>query len=207
MAIGILRGMLYTLCMIYTLNIEKAIKFAGKTHNHYQEQKRKGKKIPYISHPLTAGIILALAGASEDVIVAGILHDTIEDSIDAKKVTAEMIEERFGTLVRELVVSVTEADKSLPWAERKALALSHIEHFSEDSVLVKSADVLSNGRELVDDYGRHGDEVFGRFAVSKGETLANYMRIIEALLHRFPESPLADDLRILTLALSKIARS
>ncbi|MFZ1720119.1 MAG: HD domain-containing protein, partial [Candidatus Moraniibacteriota bacterium] len=113
--------------MIYTNKIEKAIKFAGKTHNHYQEQKRKGKNIPYIAHPLTAGIILALAGASEDVIVAGILHDTIEDSIDEKKVTAEMIAERFGEKVRDLVLSVTEMDKSLPWVERKALALAHIE--------------------------------------------------------------------------------
>lgn len=191
--------------MIYTLNIEKAIKFAGKTHNHYQEQRRKGKRIPYIAHPLTAGIILSLAGASEDVIVAGILHDTIEDSIDEKKVTPEMIEERFGAIVRDLVLSVTETDKSLPWAQRKALALSHIEHFSEDSVLVKSADVLSNGRELVDDYGRHGDEVFDRFAASKEDTLANISRVIEALLRRFPESPFADDLRILMEALDEIS--
>ncbi len=191
--------------MIYTLNIEKAIKFAGKTHNHYQEQKRKGKRIPYIAHPLTAGIILSLAGASEEVIIAGILHDTIEDSIDEKKVTPEMIEERFGKSVRHLVLSVTEMDKSLPWAERKAIALSHIEHFSEDSVLVKSADVLSNGRELVDDYKRDGNEVFDRFAVSKEDTLANISRIIEALLRRFPESPLVEDLRILAKALDEIS--
>jgi (p)ppGpp synthase/HD superfamily hydrolase len=190
--------------MIYTLNIEKAIKFAAKTHNHYQEQKRKGKKIPYISHPLTAGIILALAGASEDVIVAGILHDTIEDSIDEKKVTPAMLEERFGVAVRDLVLSVTEEDKTLSWTERKASALSHIEHFSEDSALVKSADVLSNGRELVDDHGRHGDEVFKRFVASKEDTLANTQRVIEALLRRFPESPLAEDLRILGQALVQI---
>jgi (p)ppGpp synthase/HD superfamily hydrolase len=192
--------------MIYTRNIEKAIKFAAKTHNHYQEQKRKGKRIPYISHPLTAGIILSLAGASEEVIVAGILHDTIEDSIDEKKVTPAMIEERFGAVVRDLVLSVTEEDKALPWAQRKASALSHIGHFSQDSVLVKSADVLSNGRELVDDHGRHGDEVFKRFVASKEDTLANIFRVIEALLMRFPESPLAEDLRILSTALDEIAR-
>ncbi len=183
--------------MIYTNKIEKAIKFAAKTHNHYQEQKRKGKRIPYISHPLTAGIILALAGASEDVIVAGILHDTIEDSIDEKKVTGTMIEERFGRKVRELVESVTEMDKSLPWAERKAIALSHIEHFSEDSALVKSADTLSNGRELVDDYKRQGVRIFDHFASSPANTLSNYRRIIDALLRRFPGSSLAEDLRIL----------
>lgn len=181
--------------MIYTKKILKAIKFAAKTHNHYQQQTRKGKVIPYISHPLTAGIILSLASASEDVIVAGILHDTIEDSIDEKKVTPQMIEERFGKKVKDLVVSVTEMDKTLPWAQRKADALEHIRHFSQGSVLVKSADVLSNGTELADDYARDGKEVFKRFRASASDTLANYERVIAALLKRWPKNPLAGDLK------------
>lgn len=186
--------------MIYSEKIQRAIKFSVKTHQVYQEQKRKGKGTPYISHPLTAGLILALAGATEDVVVAGILHDTIEDSVSHKKVTPEMVEERFGTTVKDLVVSVTEMDRTLPWAERKALALEHIAHFSHDSVMVKSADMLSNGTELVDDYrvelkaGRDGKEVFSRFKATAEETLTNYERVIEALLARFPESLLTDDL-------------
>lgn len=184
--------------MIYTKKILKAIKFAAKTHNYYQQQTRKGKVIPYILHPLTVGIILAKAAASEDVIVAGILHDTIEDSIDEKKVTPAMIEERFGKKVKDLVVSVTEMDRTLSWAERKANALEHIRHFSRDSVLVKSADVLSNGTELADDYARDGKEVFKRFQASAADTLANYERIIVALLKRWPKNPLAGDLKKLS---------
>ncbi|MGB5019192.1 MAG: HD domain-containing protein [Candidatus Moraniibacteriota bacterium] len=183
--------------MIYTNKIEKAIKFAAKTHNHYQEQKRKGKNIPYIAHPLTAGIILALAGASEDVIVAGILHDTIEDSIEEKKVSSEMIAERFGVPVRDLVLSVTETDKTLSWEKRKAIALAHIEEFSEDSALVKSADMLSNGRELIDDFKRHGMRIFDYFTASPRDVITNYQRVIDALLRCFPESLLAEDLRTL----------
>ncbi len=70
--------------MIYTQKIQHAIRFAIKTHEGYQKQKRKGKDVPYITHPLTVGLILAKAGANEDVIIAGILHDTIEDSIEEK---------------------------------------------------------------------------------------------------------------------------
>ena len=81
--------------MIYKPKIQHAIRFAIKTHEIYQKQKRKGKDIPYIIHTLTVGLILAKAGVSEDVVIAGILHDTIEDSIDKKKVTKEMIIERF----------------------------------------------------------------------------------------------------------------
>jgi len=180
--------------MIYTKNVQKAIKFAAKTHNQYQQQLRKGKEIPYITHPLTVGIILSLSGASEDIVVAGILHDTIEDSADHKKVTAGMIAERFGDAVAELVLSVTETDKSRSWDERKAEALGHIAHFSHDSLLVKSADVLSNVTELIDDHARYGDEVFSRFHVPKGKTVSQQLKVIAAILGRWPESPLSGDL-------------
>ncbi|NTW22888.1 HD domain-containing protein [Candidatus Falkowbacteria bacterium] len=181
--------------MKYTQKIQRAIKFSVKTHEVYQKQKRKGKDIAYITHPLTVGLILSQAGASEDVIVAGILHDTIEDSPDHKKVDAAMIKDRFGDHVAELVVSVTEADQSLPWADRKREAREHIADFSIDSLLVKSADVLSNTSEIVDDFARYGDEVFERFSASKADSLNHYLLAIEALIKRWPESPLADDLR------------
>ena len=190
--------------MIYTRNIQKAIKFAAKTHNHYQNQKRKGKQTPYIAHPLTAGIILALAGASEDVVVAGILHDTIEDSVEHKKVTVEMIAERFGAGVAELVLSVTEIDKSLSWDERKAEALGHIAHFSHDSLLLKSADVLSNVTELVDDHARYGEDVFSLFHVTKEKTVAHQLKVLAALLDRWEDSPLAGDLKAVSEELRRI---
>ncbi|MCX6747825.1 MAG: HD domain-containing protein, partial [Candidatus Nomurabacteria bacterium] len=127
--------------MIYTQKIEEAITLAIKTHEIDEKQKRKGKDIPYITHPLTVGLILSLAGASEDVIIAGILHDTLEDSINEYKVTKEMIAEQFGDNVMQLVLSVTEQDKSLSWEVRKAEALEHIKTFSHDSLMLKSADL------------------------------------------------------------------
>ena len=112
--------------MIYTPKIKAAVRFAVKTHDVYQKQKRKGKDVAYIEHPLNVALILAMAGASEDLIVAGILHDTIEDSVPAKKVTKEMLTERFGRNAAELVNGVTEQDKSLPWEIRKERAFEHI---------------------------------------------------------------------------------
>jgi len=190
--------------MIYTTTIQKAIKFAAKTHNHYQQQKRKGKEIPYITHPLTVGMILAMAKTSEDVIIAGILHDTIEDSVAEKKVTAEMIIERFGEEVMRLVLSVTEQNKSLPWDERKAHAIQHIENFSHESVLVKSADVISNISELIDDHKKYGAEVFERFNAPKEKIIPNQLKVISALVDHWPESPLAWDLKFLASNLSRI---
>lgn len=190
--------------MIYTSNIKKAIRFSVKTHEVYQKQKRKGKDIPYITHPLSVGLILARAGASEEVVIAGILHDTIEDSVSEKKVTRGMLVERFGEEVAVLVESVSETDKSLSWEERKKEALAHIGTFSRGSLLVKSADIISNASELVDDYRREGGEVFARFNAPKEKILKHYFEAINAIVGKWEESPLVEDLRVLSGELQKI---
>lgn len=179
--------------MKYTQKIQHAIRFSVKTHEIYQKQKRKGKDVPYIIHPLTVGLILASAGADEDLIIAGILHDTIEDSIEGKKVNAGMISKRFGERVAELVLSVTEVNK--PWEERKEEALGHIKTFSKDSILLKTADIIANNFELVDDYDKKGEEAFKIFGVSKEKKLKEQIRLMEALLKKWPESPLAKSLK------------
>ncbi len=178
-----------------TPKIQEAIRFSIKTHEVYQKQKRKGKDIPYITHPLTVGLILARAGASENVVIAGILHDTIEDSTPEKKVTKEMIAERFGESIASLVLSVTETDKELTWEERKAEALEHIKSFSNDSILLKSADIIANTSELIEDYVKGGDEVFDRFNAPKERLLEQSLRTIRAIYEKWPESPLAPNLR------------
>jgi (p)ppGpp synthase/HD superfamily hydrolase len=190
--------------MQFTSKIQKAIKFATKTHEVYQKQKRKGKDVSYITHPLTVGIILARAQASEDVVAAGILHDTIEDSIPQKKVTHGMLAERFGKRVADLVESVTERDKSLPWEERKAAALRRIGEYDYDSLSVKSADVVSNNSEILDDHARYGDEVFDRFSAPKEKMIQHHLRVIEAILGAWAENPLRDDLGVLARELKKL---
>ena len=190
--------------MIYTSLIQKAIRFSIKTHEVYQKQKRKGKDIPYLAHPLTVGLILARVGASEDVIVAGILHDTIEDSTPEKKVSRDMLEERFGPTVADIVLSVSETSKELPWEERKREAIEHIKSFSHDSLLVKSADVLSNGSELIDDYTRDGDQVFARFNAPKDKIVAHYLSVISAITEHWPENPLVEDMGGLLENIKKI---
>lgn len=178
--------------------IQRAIKFATKTHEIYQKQKRKGKDVSYITHPLTVGILLSSIGADVDVVCAGILHDTIEDSIEEKKVTAQMLTDRFGEKVAELVLAVTETDKSLSWEKRKEQALEHIKTFSHEAILVKSADIVSNLTEMVDDHNKEGDQIFQRFNASKDRKIKNILETNTALLEAWPESPLAQELSYLS---------
>jgi (p)ppGpp synthase/HD superfamily hydrolase len=190
--------------LVFSKEIKKAIRFSIKTHEVYQKQKRKGKDIPYIVHPLTVGLILAHAGAKKELIIAGILHDTIEDSPPEKKATREMIAERFGREVADLVESVTEPRKDLPWEERKRAALEHIGTLSNDAVMLKSADLISNASDILDDYAKEGDELFSRFNAPKEKILWHYTSALKAARERWSESPLAADLKSLEEALSAL---
>lgn len=189
--------------MIYTERIQRAIRFSLKTHEVYQKQKRKGKDIPYVMHPFTVGLILARAGASEDVIIAGILHDTIEDSVTEKKVTKAMIAERFGENVANIVDSVTEQNKSLSWQERKDGALVNIASFSHDSLLVKSADLIGNASEILEDYAHEGRAIFDRFN-GGDKMIHHYIQAMNAVMERWLNNPLLSDLAHLAASLSVI---
>lgn len=190
--------------MIPLHKIQKAIKFATKTHEVYRKQKRKGKNISYITHPLAVGILLSHIGANENVVCAGILHDTIEDSIPKKKVTFAMLEERFGIAVAQMVWAVTETDKTLSWDVRKKQALEHIKTFSHDALLVKSSDLIGNLSELIDDYEKDGDQVFKRFNAPKEKKIKNSLETITAVVTRWPKNPFSKELRQLAGKLRKI---
>lgn len=190
--------------MVYSQKIKKAIRFATKTHEIYQKQKRKGKDVAFITHPLTVGLILARAGASEEVVAAGILHDTIEDSPRERRVDREMLRERFGSKVADLVMDVTEKNEELPWRERKEKAVREVESFSHESLLLKSADVVANMGELIQDYYREGDGAFVNFNASKEEILENKEELISAILSKWQENPLYQDLKYMKEELEAI---
>jgi len=117
----------------------EAASFAAQRHTGHH---RKGQtKEPYINHPLEVANLLANVGGVEDidVLIAGILHDTVED-VGVKK---EDIVERFGSRVAGIVSEVTD-DKSRSKEERKRLQVEHAPHLSHEAKLVKLGDKISN---------------------------------------------------------------
>ena len=117
----------------------QAASFAAKKHTN---QKRKGEAgEPYINHPLEVANLIANVGGVEemDILIASILHDTVEDC----GVTRDEIAEAFGEAVAGYVTEVTD-DKSLPKAERKRLQVEHAPHLSHGAKIVKLADKISN---------------------------------------------------------------
>lgn len=193
--------------MIYGERLQRAINQAIQTHAIDEVQVRKGKGTPYISHPLTVALILSRATDDEDLVIAGVLHDTLEDSPPHARVTRERLERDFGERVAALVDSVTEQDKSQDWVTRKRVALEHIGHMGSDEVLLKSADVLANTRELLGDFSRRGADIFDAFNANADSLLGNAISVIEALLARYPESPLGADLSAALHDLRGVQRS
>lgn len=180
--------------MFYAPIIQKSISFAIKVHELDAKKRRKGTEIPYVIHPLAIGMILARVTQDENIIAAGILHDTIEDCEPYGCVTRESLETEFNADVARMVDDVTEKDKTMPWIERKTEALMHIPHMKHDSLLVKTADVLHNLTDLVDDIRANGQRVFDKFNASKSDTVTRYRKLETELTRVWPENPLLTDL-------------
>jgi (p)ppGpp synthase/HD superfamily hydrolase len=192
--------------MIYTQKIQGAINLSIEVHQLTGEpQFRKGKAIPYVTHPLTVALILSQAGAPEDVVVAGVLHDTIEDCVPHGTITKEMLADTFGEKVAELVDSVSEKNKKEDWRARKEAALEEIKQFSHNSLMLKSADVISNNTELIADYERDGEKTFERFNAPKEQSIGHTVEVIDVIVGAWPENPLIPDLQRIASTLKKIS--
>lgn len=158
---------------------EKALKFATKAH---EGQTRKGGNEPYINHPIEVSKIVQTMTEDEEVWVAALLHDTVEDT----PVTIEDIEKEFGARVKKLVEADTEDKReNLPpnetWKIRKQDTIDFLKDKAsiEEKIIVLS-DKLSNARQLHRDYEEIGDEVWQRFnQKDKAEHAWYYRSVLE----------------------------
>ncbi|WP_075983547.1 HD domain-containing protein [Bacillus massilinigeriensis] len=154
--------------------IEKAIQFAATAH---RKQTRKGTEIPYITHPFAVGMLLQKANCSDEVIAAGILHDTIEDT----ETTYEDLTEEFGALVANLVRAASEPDKSLPWKDRKQHTINFLKEASLEEIQVITADKLHNLSSIRDDLEAIGEETWNRFKRGRNDQHWYYASIVKAI--------------------------
>lgn len=166
---------------------EKALAFAARAHRAVK-QERKGTDFPYIAHPIRVAEILDRFGCDEDVIVAGFLHDTIEDA----NVTEDEISTAFTPRIAALVAAVSEQDKSLPWKTRKQHTIEHLEGESDPQVLaLAAADKLDNVRAITDTLRHLGPEkTWALFNAKQQEQHWYYRRVVEILLGKEPSNRL-----------------
>ncbi|OLS40615.1 HD domain-containing protein [Bacillus sp. MRMR6] len=167
--------------------IEKALQIASKGH---LGQVRKNTDIPYFTHPVAVGMILMKAGCRDELVAAGILHDTVEDT----KLTLEDIKREFGPKIAEIVAGCSEPDKSLSWQERKDHTIDFLKIASEEIRIVACADKLHNIKSIYKDYEQVGDSVWSRFNAGKEQQKWYYTNMVESLGHQ-SSFPLLEELK------------
>jgi len=156
--------------------IEEAIEIAAEAH---QGQYRKGTRTPYITHPYAVGLILMEAGCSEALIVAGILHDTVEDT----DLTLEFIQDHFGAHVAGIVDGCSE-NKALRWRARKTERIEALRRASSEICTVTCADKLHNLRTIISEYDVIGDAVWDRFHGGVEDQAWYYRSVLAAISER-----------------------
>ena len=168
---------------MYQATIERALRVAHEAHSG---QTRKGSDVPYVLHPIHAALILSKCDATEDVIVAALLHDVVED---CEGWDLDRVESEFGPRLRSIIAEVTE-DKTLSWEARKQDAIDHVPHLSPEALLVKGADKLHNLSSLLADLqaADNPEDVWQPFSRGAQETLRMSRILVEALLLRLPAS-------------------
>jgi (p)ppGpp synthase/HD superfamily hydrolase len=125
----------------------RAALLAAEVHRT-QRGKGAAADVPYVNHVIEVAALLAEAGADQDTVIAGLLHDTIEDGTEAVRlVTREELAATFGATVAALVVACTD-DKSLPKDVRKELQVARALHAPAAARMIKLADKISNLRRI-----------------------------------------------------------
>ena len=146
--------------MIFTERLRNTLDLAATLHRNH---KRIGKgEIPYITHLIGVALILIENDAEEDTVVAGLMHDTVED---IEGYEFENLENDCGIRVREIVEVLTEPrefhkdlSKKDKWVKSKTVYLKQIEYCDSQTAMVSAADKIHNLGTILSSY-KEGDEV------------------------------------------------
>lgn len=159
----------------YSEPYEAALVLAAQAH---RDQSRKGTGIPYIVHPVIVSTILLRHGYAEQVVIAGLLHDVVED----QDVSLVEIEARFGSAVAGLVAALSErkeeGGRRRPWPVRKQEALAQLRSAGPEAAAVKAADVIHNARSLAVELRRRGPSAWADYSRGPEESLWYYRSVV-----------------------------
>ncbi|HIT21994.1 MAG TPA: HD domain-containing protein [Candidatus Scybalousia intestinigallinarum] len=155
---------------------EKAKLFAIQAHMGQVRKSEPDK--PMIIHPIGVGQLLESFGYDDNIVAAGYLHDVVEDT----KYTIHDIEKEFGKDVANLVMGASEADKSLPWEERKKHTIEEVKKLPLRNKLVVCADKINNLEDLFLKFEKSGERDFSAFKRGEEQQKWYYTSIYESLI-------------------------
>jgi (p)ppGpp synthase/HD superfamily hydrolase len=181
--------------IVLSRRFEKALVYVTRIHG---KQVRKRTHRPYIGHLLSVASIVIEFDGDEDMAIAALLHDAVEDQGGLPRLRD--IRRRFGKRVAHIVDGCTDsyATPKLPWIDRKRAYLERIPKEAAEVRLVSAADKLSNARETLQDLRALGVEVFESFAGKKDGTLWYYQALVEKFREAGSNGLVEDLARVVT---------
>jgi (p)ppGpp synthase/HD superfamily hydrolase len=124
-------------------------------------------------------------GYSEPLVLAGFLHDVVEDA----GVDKDEIERLFGRKVVDLIEAVSEGDKSLPWERRKRAKLERLEGATQEVLVLSLADQLDNLRSIQRALAWEGGRVWSRFNRPRAQQAWYFGRLVDLYDRRVANGP------------------
>ena len=178
----------------YTNRLDIAMREAASAHEK-QNHHRKGSDVPYIIHPFGVMVIASNVTKDEDVLIACLMHDVLED-VNASIYSESDMRKDFGDRVVAIVKDVTKDETKPDWRKRSEAYLYHLEHkASNEAVIVSAADKIHNLISILIDHSTHGDALWERFSTkSSADQLWWYESILEVIKKRKATKLLIDQL-------------
>jgi len=163
--------------------LQGAFRYAAEKHDG---QTRKQSAVPYISHLMAVASLVLEAGGDEDMAIAALLHDVVEDCGGMPRLRE--IRKKFGPRVAKIVEGCTDSfgEPKREWMERKKAYLREVKHADAETRLVSASDKLHNVRTILADYRRDGEGIWKRFTGKKEGTLWYYRALNDEYQRRSP---------------------
>lgn len=167
------------------------------THIH-REQVRKSTAIPYVAHLLAVAAIVLEHGGDEDLAIAALLHDSVEDQGGQARLND--VRGQFGDRVAHVVeecsdslADTTKGEQKTDWRTRREAYLARLDSADDDVLRVSLADKVHNASAILRDLKnpRVGENVWSRFNAGRDDTLWFYRSLAAKFRERLQESPLA----------------
>jgi (p)ppGpp synthase/HD superfamily hydrolase len=179
----------------------RAFVFAAEKH---KGQTRKASSIPYIAHLMGVASLVLEAGGDEDLAIAALLHDVVEDCGGVPML--KEVRRRFGARVAKVVDGCTDAytDPKPPWRERKEKYIARLRNEDQETRLVSAADKLNNVRSILSDYRAVGESIWSRFNGGREGTLW-YYRTLRDEFRRSRPNRITQDLALAVSELESLA--
>ncbi len=156
---------------------EQAFLYACEAH---RTQTRKNSHTAFIAHPIAVASLLIECDFEEDVIVAALLHDVVEDQ--GGKLRLDDIRNIFGQYVAELVAVCSDSMRNIgeekeDWDKRKKRYYEQLDFGPIEALQISCADKIHNLRSIVSDYDISGDVIWSSFSASPDEMWRYYRRL------------------------------